>query len=157
VELKTKHGLEVSAWTVRRWLHEMDGVWTRAKLVAKADGPQRVERVARLRLPAEQWQAHEVMVFADELDIHLLPKVGAAWMPKGSQLEVMTPGQNAKHSLAGALNLATGEMLHGHDARKTHALFRDLLTRLDHAYPAPRMTRISVVVDHSCTEVTQGR
>jgi hypothetical protein len=27
-------------------------------------------------------------------DIHLLPKVGAAWMPKGSQAEVMTPGQN---------------------------------------------------------------
>ena len=25
------------------------------------------------------------MVFADELDLHLLPKVGVAWMPKGSQ------------------------------------------------------------------------
>src|SRR5215212_2995543 len=24
VELKTHHGIEVSAWTVRRWLHEMD-------------------------------------------------------------------------------------------------------------------------------------
>ena len=31
------------------------------------------------------------MVFADnELDIHLLPKVGAAWMPQGTQAEVMT-------------------------------------------------------------------
>jgi len=90
------------------------------------------------------------MVFADALDIHLLPKVGAAWMPQGSQEAVMTPGQNAKHYLAGALNLATGEILHCRGARNTHALFRDLLTLLDHAYPAPRMTRISVVVDHYC-------
>jgi Winged helix-turn helix len=93
LELKTKHGIEVSAWTVRRWLHEMDWVWTRAKLVAKDDDPQRVERLARMRLHAEPWQAHEVMVCADALDIPLWPKVGAAWMPKGSQLEVMTPGQ----------------------------------------------------------------
>jgi hypothetical protein len=88
------------------------------------------------------------MVFADELDIHLLPKVGAAWMPKGAQLEVMTPGQHAKHYRAGALNLATGEILHCRGARKTHALFRDLLTRLDHAYPTQLITRIDVVVDY---------
>ena len=58
---------------------------------------RRVERWARLRFQAEQWQAHAGMVFADALDIHLLPKVGAAWMPKGTQLEVLPPGQNAKH------------------------------------------------------------
>jgi transposase len=111
-QLKTKHGLEVSAWTVRRWLHEMGWVWNRAKLVAKDDDPKRVERLARLRFHTEPLQAHEVMVFADELDIHLLPKVGAAWMPQGSQEAVMTPGKKAKHYLAGALDLATGEVLH---------------------------------------------
>jgi transposase len=150
MELKVKHGLEVSTWTVRRWLHEMDWVWKRAKLVAKDDDPQRVERLAQIRFHAEQLQAHEVMVFADELDIHLLPKVGAAWMPKGSQEEVMTPGKNVKHYLAGALNLATGEIRHCRSERKTNALFRDLLTLLDHAYPTPRITRISVVVDNYC-------
>jgi hypothetical protein len=106
--------------------------------------------LARIRFHAEQLQAHEVMVFADELDIHLLPKVGAAWMPKGTQEEVMTPGKNAKHHLAGALNLVTGAILHCRSDRKTNALFRDLLTLLDHAYPAPRVTRIYVVVDNYC-------
>src|SRR5919197_4197393 len=48
-QLKTKHGLEVSAWTVRRWLHEMGWVWKRAKLVAKDNDPQRVERLAKPR------------------------------------------------------------------------------------------------------------
>src|SRR5439155_11227556 len=41
-QLKAKHGLEVSAWTVRRWLHDMGWVWKRAKLVAQDNDPQRV-------------------------------------------------------------------------------------------------------------------
>src|SRR5206468_365879 len=147
-QLKTKHGLEVSAWTVRRWLHDMGWVWKRAKLVAKDNDPRRVERLAQIRWHAERLQAHERMVFADELDIHLLPKVGAAWMPKGSQEEVMTPGQNEKHYLAGALNLATGKILHCLGPRKNNALFRDLLTLLDRTYPERWVKRIYVVVDN---------
>jgi hypothetical protein len=149
-ELKVQHRLEVSAWTVRRWLHEMGWVWKRAKLVAKDNDPQRVERLAQIRWHVEQLRADEVLVFADELDLHLLPKVGAAWMPKGSQGAVMTPGQNAKQYLAGALNLATGEFLHCHGLRKTNVLFRDLLTRLDETYPASQVSRIAVVVDNYC-------
>jgi transposase len=91
VELTAKPGLAVSAWTVRRWLHELGRVWKRAKLVAKDDAPQRVERLAWIRLHAAQWHAHAVMVFADELDIHLLPKVGAAWTPKGPQEKITSP------------------------------------------------------------------
>jgi len=44
------------------------------------------------------------LFFADELDINLLPKVGSHWMPKGDQVEVMTPGTNEKRYLAGALD-----------------------------------------------------
>jgi putative transposase len=148
--LKATHGIEVSTETVRRWLHEMGWVWKRAKLVAKDDDPQRVERLARIRFHAENLQAHEVMVFADELDIHLLPKVGAAWMPEGTQEAVMTPGKNEKHYLAGALHLATGKLLYCLGPRKHNGLFRDLLTLLDQTSPAPRVTRIYVVVDNYC-------
>jgi putative transposase len=146
--LKTKRGIEVSAETMRRWLHEVGWVWKRAKLVAKDDDPLRVERLARIRFVFERFQACEAMVFADELDIHLLPKVGAAWMPKGTQTAIMTPGQNQKHYLAGALDLATGTLLHCLGPRKTNALFRDLLTGLDARYPAERYTRLYVVVDN---------
>jgi len=65
-----------------------------------------------------------------------LPKVGSAGMPTGSQVEVMTPGQNAKHDLAGALELAAGTLHHCRGPGKTHALFRELWQRLDDAYPA---------------------
>ena len=146
--LKTKRGIELSAETMRRWLHEVGWVWKRAKLMAKDDDPLRVERLARIRFVFERLQACEAMVFADELDIHLVPKVGAAWMPKGPQTTIMTPGQNQKHYLAGALELTTGRLLHCLGPRKTNALFRDLLTGLDVRYPAERYTRLYVVVDN---------
>src|SRR5262245_57793994 len=80
----------------------------------------------------------------------LLPKVGAAWMPKGTQEAIMTPGKNEKQYLAGALNLTTGALLHCLGPRKTNGLFRDLLRLLDQTYPAPQVTRIYVVVDNYC-------
>jgi transposase len=146
--LQTKRGVTVSAETMRRWLHEVGWVWKRAKLVANDDDPQRVNRLARIRYRFEQLRLDEAMVFADELDIHLLPKVGCAWMPKGTQLAVMTPGQNQKYYLAGALDVTTGRLYHCLGPRKTNALFRDLLSVLEARYPADCYTRLYVVVDN---------
>jgi putative transposase len=146
--LAAKRGITVSAETMRRWLHEIGWVWKRAKLVAKDDDPQRVDRLACIRWAFEQLKLDEAMVFADELDIHLLPKVGCAWMPQGTQVAVMTPGQNQKHYLAGGLDLSTGTLHHCLGAPKTNALFRDLRSILEERYPPPRYTRLYVVVDN---------
>jgi transposase len=146
--LQTTRGITVSAETMRRWVHAVGWVWKRAKLVAKDDDPQRVNRLARIRHVFEPLKFCEAMVFADEWDLHLLPKVGCAWMPKGTQLEVMTPGQNQKQYLAGALDLGTGTLHHCLGERKTNALFRDLLDVLEARYPAEQYTRLYVVVDH---------
>jgi transposase len=73
--LQTTRGITVSAETMRRWLHEVGWVWKRAKRVAKDDDPQRATRLARIRFVLEQLKLCEAIVFADELDIHLLPKV----------------------------------------------------------------------------------
>jgi DDE superfamily endonuclease/winged helix-turn-helix protein len=147
---QAKHGIAVAAETVRRWLHEMGWVWPRATRVAKDDAPHRIERLARIRLHHENLLAHAMMVFADALDIHLLPKVGAAWMPQGTQAEILTPGKPEKHSLAGALHLATGTLLYGLGPRKNNGRFRELLTLLDSTDPARQISRIYVVADNYC-------
>ena len=134
--LQRQRGRIVSAETRRRWLHELGWVWKRAKLVAKDDDPHRVTRLARIRCRFEPLKCSETMVFAEELDIPLWPKVGCAWMPKGSQVEVMTPGQHQKHDLAGAFDLRTGTLHHCLGARKTKARFRALLAILAECYPA---------------------
>jgi transposase len=146
--LAAKRGLKVSAETLRRWLHEVGWVWKRAQLVAKDDDPHRVERLARIRFISEQLRLWEALVVADELDLQLLPKIGAAWMPKGTQVEVMTPGTKEKHSLAGALELASGTLHRYLGPRKTKALFRELWPRLDGAYPATYDKRVYVVADN---------
>jgi transposase len=159
LELQARRGLVVSAETVRRWLHALDWEWKRAKLVAKDNDPQRVEKLARIRLAFEQLRAGAALFFADELDISLLPKVGYQWMPKGTQVEVMTPGTNEQRYLAGALNISTGTTQHCVWYRKTTGLFVDLLATLDRAYPAPQFTSLSVVADnakiHKAEEVTK--
>jgi transposase len=59
-------GIAVSAETMRRWLHELGWVWTRAQLVANDDAPHRLARLARLRSVCEPLQRGEAMVCADE-------------------------------------------------------------------------------------------
>ena len=149
LELQARRGITVSAETVRRWLHALDWEWKRAKLVAKDDDPQRVEKLARIRLAVEQVRTGVALFFADELDISLLPKVGYQWMPKGAQVEILTPGTNEKRYLAGALDIHTGTIQHCVWYRKTTGLFRDLLDTLDRTAPAPAFTHLTVVVDNA--------
>jgi hypothetical protein len=97
---------------MRRWLHALGWEWKRAKLIAKDDDPQRVAKLARIRSTFEPGRAGAALFFADELEIRLLPKGGSQWMPKGAQVEVLTPGTTEKRSLAGALASSTGTMPH---------------------------------------------
>lgn len=147
-ELKAKRGLEVSAETVRRWLHQIGWEWKRAKLTAKDDDPERTSKLARIRYVFEHLRECEAMFFADEIDINLLAKVGYQWMPKGIQVQVMTPGTNKKKYLAGALNIMTGKIIHRVRASKTTGLFLDLLAAINSSCPATRFTRIYVVADN---------
>jgi transposase len=149
VEVEVRRGIQVSAETMRHWLQELGWEWKRAKVAAKDDDPQRVEKLARIRLAFEQLRAGAALFFADELDINLLPKVGYQWMPKGEQVEVLTPGTNEKRYLAGALDLTTGTITHWVWYRKQSGLFLDLLDTLDRTHPAPLFSRLTVVADNA--------
>jgi transposase len=147
-QLKINRSIEVSADTCRRWLAEVGWGWKRAKLTAKDDDPQRIEKLARIRWIFEHLGPKQLLLFADELDIHLLAKVGYQWMEKGTQQEVMTPGTNEKNYLAGALDIVTGKLVHCVWFRKTSGLFIDLLKVIDATYSTGQYTRIFVVVDN---------
>lgn len=149
VEVQVRRGVRVSAETMRHWLHELGWEWKRAKVAAKDDDPERVEKLARIRLAFEQLRAGVALFFADELDISLLPKVGYQWMPKAEQVEVMTPGTNEKRYLAGALDLTTGIITHCVWYRKQTGLFLDLLETLDRTHPVPLFSHLTVVADNA--------
>jgi transposase len=148
LQLQVQRGIRVSAETVRHCLHALGWVWKRAKLVAKDSDLERASKLARIRSVFERLGPREALLFADELDLHLLPKVGAQWMPRATQMEVMTPGKNERRYLAGALDLHTGQVHHCLWFRKMTGLFLDLLKVLDRAYPAQRFDRIYLVADN---------
>jgi transposase len=133
---------------MRRWVHAVGWGWKRATLIANDDAPHRVERLARIRFVSEPLQRREALVCADARALHVLPTVGDAWMPQGTQVEVLTPGTNAQHDLAGARDLATGTLPHGVGLRTTHGRFRDVRQTLEAVSPTAQYQRISVGVDH---------
>jgi putative transposase len=148
LQLATQRGLRVSRETLRRTLHRLGYAWKRARHAARDDDPARVSKLARIRHLIETLPRDAALFFADELDIHLLPKLGYEWMRRGTQTEVMTPGTNQKHYLAGALDFVTGKLLAVVGERKNRWLFIELLKALDRACPAQKFARIYVVVDN---------
>jgi transposase len=85
-------------------------------------------------------------VYEDEVDIHLNPKIGWDWMVRGQQKEVVTPGQNVKRYLAGALDVRSGLVTWVEGERKSSALFIALLDKL--SAHNPRAKVIHVILDN---------
>jgi transposase len=104
---------------------------------------RRLNQIARL---VASLPKNEVAVYEDEVDVHLNPKIGLDWMGLGQQKDVMTPGQNEKRYLAGALDVRTKE-IHWVEATKKDAwLFLDLLKKLTVVYHYAKV--IHVILDN---------
>jgi len=159
VELEGRRGIPLSTAAMRQWLHELGGEGKRAKVVAKDDDPDRGPKRARIRLAFEQVRAGAALVFADELEINLFPKLGYQGMRKGEQIEGLTPGTKEKRYVAGALNLTTGTIPQCVWYRKQTGLFLDLLETLARRHPATRFSPLPVVADpakiHTAVKVQQ--
>ena len=100
----------------------------------------------RIRRLIESLPKNEAALYADEVDIHLNPKIGYDWMLIGQQKEVVTPGKNQKRFLAGALEVRTGRVQWVSATHKRSGLFIDLLHQLRKIYS--RAKRIHVIVDN---------
>ena len=146
LELKARRGYCASRETIRRTLHSLGYAWKRARHVARDDDAERASKLARIRHVTEHLRPSEVLLFIDELDIHLLPKIGYEWMLKATQTEIMTPGQNQKRYLAGALDYLTGKVTHVIAERKNRFLVIELLRTLDRKFSAG--SKIYLVADN---------
>jgi transposase len=106
----------------------------------------RLRRIHAIQGMLASLPRRHVAVYEDEVDIHLNPKIGLDWMVCGQQKEVVTPGQNEKRYLAGALDARTGRVAWVEGERKTSALFLRLLQELLILYSQARV--IHVVLDN---------
>lgn len=141
-------GIRVHVGTMSRALKAIGARRGRPRPVVRCPWSQaaKTRRIRAIRRLLANLPPGEVAVYQDEADVHLNPKIGLDWMNRGQQKEVVTPGQNQKRYLAGAMNARTGRLTVVEGTRKTSALFLDLLRALRKAYPTAR--RIHVILDN---------
>lgn len=142
-------GIRISRTTMSRLLRRLGIRLGRPKPIVGCpwSKARKARRLNVLRRLIAGLRRGEVVVYLDEVDIHLNPKIGPDWMLPATQKTVMTPGKNQKRYLAGALNARTGQLSWVEGARKTSALFLELLWRLlQDVYPHAK--RVHVILDN---------
>jgi len=146
--MRKKTGVRVHAATMSRALAMIRARRGRPRPVVACPWSQgaKTRRLNAIRRLLARLPRGHVAVYADEVDIHLNPKIGWDWMVRGQQKEVLTPGQNVKRYIAGALDAVTGGLVWVEGQRKTSALFVALLEALAAAYPKAKV--VHVVLDN---------
>ena len=122
-----------SLWTLLRGL----GVrWGRPRPVVACPwrARRRQRRIAALKQLAASASDANVVVYADEVDIHLNLKIGPDWMLPGTQRLVLTPGNNEKRHLAGAYEPLHDRLVYVEGERKASWIFLNLLRALIETY-----------------------
>lgn len=142
-------GIRVHVCTVGRALRDLRARRGRPK--PYVDCPlserQKRRRVQKVRELIENCPPNEVVVYEDEADIHLNPKIGLDWMAHGQQKLVRTPGNNEKFYVAGALDAHSRELVWTESFSKNSKLFIALLEKLDTHYDNS-ITTIHVALDN---------
>jgi transposase len=110
------------------------------------DSARRKRVVAKLRRLARNATVEEPVLYEDEVDVHLNPKIGRDWMPRGHRRYVVTPGQNKKRFVAGALNATTRKLTWVDAPSKASELFHKLVWKLLGEYRHAR--RIHFILDN---------
>ncbi len=119
--LREREGIRLSPETVRRGMHRMEFVWRRPRPVVGPRDPEHSQKLRQLQRFISRLPDDETVLFQDEVDVHLNPKIGPCWMVRGKQAEVVTPGNNEKRHLAGSLHWRTGRLLLSPPGRRRDA------------------------------------
>lgn len=146
LELARRSRVKVHATTVRRWLARLEFGYRRARPTLHRRDPRKAQRMKAIEAALADNDPYTEVFFVDEADIDRNPRIGPAWMRRGEQTAVPTPGQNQKHYLAGALHAHTGQLVWVEHPRKNSVLFLKLLKQLRSQYR--RANKIVLILDN---------
>lgn len=152
--LYSRHGIKVSAETIRRCLHDQQMVWRRPRPVLGPKDPRRAWKLRKIRELLRNLSADEAAVFQDEVDVNLNPDIGCMWMQRGEQAQVVTPGNNVKRYLAGSMSWRSGELVVTPGTRRNAELFVAHLDDLRRRFRHYR--KIHVICDNARFHTSEG-
>jgi transposase len=147
--LHKRTGIRISRTTMSRLLKRLQIRLGRPKPIVGCPWKKRrrMKRLREIRTLIATLPPNEVILYVDEVDIHLNPKIGPDWMLRSTQKSVMTPGKNQKRYLAGALNARTGRLTWVEAERKNSQLFILQLWQLV-GRDYPQAKRIHLILDN---------
>jgi transposase len=147
-QLKADTQIELTAVHIGRLLRQLGAKWKRARPVVLCPWPRRKRllNLAKIRRMVRTLPAEEIAFYVDEMDVHLNPRIGPDWMSRGVQKRIVTPGQNQKAYLAGALNASSGKLTWHIGSSKNSDLFIEQVRRLSRKYH--RYEKIHLILDN---------
>lgn len=146
--LKRQHGFAIHASTVRRLLNRLDWVWRRARPTLCIRDPRKPARMAAINRALQRAApADTAVLYVDEADVDLNPRIGELWSRRGQQVTILSPGKNRKRYLAGALDAYRGTILYTEGESKNTDLYLRLLEGVERHYVCSVRT-IYVVLDN---------
>ena len=157
--LGTRLRIRIGATTLRQALRRAGFRWTRPKgVLPQGTGvlprkPDPLAEAKRERLAQALADPQATILAEDECDLHLLAVLRAMWQRVGQQRPILTPGQNRKRGVFGALNLRTGEWQYALTERKRGVEFMAFLASLLAAYP---QGPLYVIVDNASIHTSQA-
>ena len=143
-EMAKRTGILVSRSTLGVCLKLLKARWGRARprVLCPWRKARRQRRLREIRTMLSTLKPGEEAFYVDEVDIDLNPRIGPDWTLPGQQRWVLTPGQNEKHFLAGALNHRTGHLVWVEGDQKRSWLFLNLLRALLRRYRRARVLHL---------------
>jgi transposase len=147
--LEKETSIRISCPTMSRALAAIGASRKRARGIAicrwsKAARTRRLREISRL---IETLPDDEIAFWADEVDVHLNPKIGLDWMLEGYQREIPTPGDNEKRHIAGAMHVKTKKFTWTWGENRNSRLFIDLMHVLCRTFRRYRV--IHLIVDNA--------
>ena len=143
--LWSRHQLDVSPETVRRWLHRGDMVYRRPRPTTGPRDERREEKLAAIRKLLAELPPDETVVCEDEADINTNPEIGRMWMRRNQQAKIPTPGTNQKRYVAASIHWRTGMVFATAGRKRDERLFLAHLEDL--RYRLRRYRKIHVICD----------
>jgi transposase len=119
--VRERLGVRVGRETIRKVLHDLGLAWRRPRPVVGPADPEHDRKMRAIRRLLAALPPSEVAVFQDEVQLDLNPKIGSAWMLRGVQAEVVTPGDNDRRHLAASVVAGSGTLVVSRPTRRRNA------------------------------------
>jgi putative transposase len=119
--VRERLGVRVGRETIRKVLHDLGLAWRRPRPVVGPADPDHDRKMRAIRRWMAALPPDQVAVFQDEVQLDLNPKIGSAWMLRGFQAEVVTPGDNDRRHLAASVVAGSGMLVVSRPTRRRNA------------------------------------